>query len=564
MIHSVTTDVLVVGGGGGGAMAAYEAAKSGARVTMVVKGQPQRCGSTIMAPGAIAAVGHWRTPPDSPDVHFRDTVRGGAFLNEQRLVRIMVEEIPELVVELERIGALWERGADGRTYDLRTGGGHSHHRSVYLEDRTGREMLRTLMGELAKRNVRVVPQVMILRLLQEDNQVVGALGLDLRNTQWVLFRARAVVMACGGAGNLYENTDNPADVTGDGYALALEAGAVLQDMEFVQFFPLGFVFPHSLRGALAGLPYYVHLRNIWGERFMERYDPERMELSTRDKVSRAMGKEIREGRGTAHGGVLADMTFHEPGFIQRMQPALYRTYRQIGVNPEKDYLEVAPTCHFFMGGARVDEDWQSTVPGLFMVGENAAGIHGANRLSQNALAELLVSGRRAGKGASRFSAGAAQAPVDPARAKEAVGPVNRLLKRQKGVSPALLRNNLRRIMWEQVGVYRTAEGLREALGSLRETQQLLSKQCLTLRSKRLNHELVEALENHFLAVTSRCVTEAALKRTESRGAHFREDFASTDPKRWLQHLAVQKREGRLRWKRLAVDLQEIQPQDEGE
>jgi len=561
-MHTVTTDVLVVGGGGGGAMAAFEAAKAGARVAMVVKGQPQRCGSTIMAPGAIAAVGDWHTPADSQDVHFRDTVQGGAFLNEQGLVRIMVEEAPELVVELERIGALWERQADGKTYALRTGGGHSHHRALFLEDRTGREMLRTLMGELAKRNVQVLPHVMILRLFTDGEKVGGAVGLDLRSTQGVLFRARAVILACGGAGNIYWNTDNPTDVTGDGYGLALEAGAVLQDMEFVQFFPLGFVFPHSLRGALAGLPYYLHLRNRRDERFMERYDPERMELSTRDKVSRAMVKEIQEGRGTPHGGVLADMTFHEPGFIQRMQPALYRTYRQMGVDPEKDYLEVAPTCHFFMGGARVDEEWQSTVPRLFMVGENGSGIHGANRLSQNALSELLVSGRRAGRGASRLAADAREASVDPGEAQEAMGPVNRLLRREKGVSPGELRDRLRKLMWKHVGVYRTATGLQEARRGLREIQALLAKQCLTLRSQRLNRELVEALENRFLVATARCVAEAALQRTESRGAHFREDHPKQDRKRWLRHLAARSEAGKLVWESLPVDSREIQPEDE--
>jgi succinate dehydrogenase/fumarate reductase flavoprotein subunit len=272
------------------------------------------------------------------------------------------------------------------------------------------------------------------------------------------------------------------------------------------------------------LPYYVYLRNKLGDRFMSRYDPERMELSTRDRVSRAMVREIQEGRGTSHGGVLADMTFHEPGFIQKMQPALYRTYRQMGVNPENQYLEVAPTCHFFMGGVRVDEGWQSTVPGVFVVGETASGIHGANRLSQNALSELLVSGRRAGRGASRFAGGAGDVSVDPERVQEVTGPVRRLFRRKTGVPPGVLRDRLRKLMWEHVGVYRTGEGLREVRSGLREIQGLLSKQRLTLRSRRLNRELVEALENSFLVATAQCVAAAALRRTESRGAHFRQDY----------------------------------------
>jgi len=399
-MHNVETDVLVIGGGGGGAMAAYEASKYGVRVTVALKNRLHRCGSTMMAPGAIAGVGEWHLPEDSQDVHFRDTIEGGSFLGEQGLVRTMVEESPDLIVELERIGALWEREDDGKSYSLRIDGGHSFHRCPFLEDRTGREMLRALIGELKKRHVRVLQSVMILKLIKDGDWVVGALGLNVDNCETVLIRAKAVVLACGGSGNLYSNTDNPTGVTGDGFALALDAGAALMDMEFVQFYPLGFCFPRSLRGTLGGLHYYLHLLNNKGERFMEKYAPDRLELTTRDRVSRAMLTEVKEGRGGPHGGVFGDMTFQEPGFIARVQPALHETYLKIGVDPEKEYVELTPTCHFFMGGARVDENWQSTVPGLFVVGENAAGIQGANRLSQNALAELLVSGSRAGKGAA--------------------------------------------------------------------------------------------------------------------------------------------------------------------
>ncbi|MBC7326260.1 MAG: FAD-binding protein, partial [Moorella sp. (in: Bacteria)] len=283
------------------------------------------------------------------------------------------EESPDLIVELERIGALWQREEDGETYSLRIDGGHSFHRCPFLEDRTGREMLRALHGELQKRNVKVLSDVIVLKLLKSGDTIAGAAGLDLATGEPVLLRAKAVILACGGAGNLYLNTSNPAGVTGDGYALALGAGAAVMDMEFVQFFPLGFLFPRSLRGALAALLYYVHLRNNKGERFMEKYDPERLELSTRDRVARAIYTEIKEGRGGPHGGIFADMTYHEPGFIFKMQPALCETYLKIGINPEKDYLEVAPTCHFFMGGVKVDDNWQSTLPGLFAVGENAVG-----------------------------------------------------------------------------------------------------------------------------------------------------------------------------------------------
>jgi succinate dehydrogenase/fumarate reductase flavoprotein subunit len=334
------------------------------------------------------------------------------------------------------------------------------------------------------------------------------------------------------------------------------------DMEFVQFFPTGFCFPLSLRGALGALPAYVHLWNSPGERFMERYDPERLELSTRDRVSRAMYIEIKEGRGGPHDGVFADMTYHEPGFIARMQPALCRTYDKIGIDPEKDYLEVAPTCHFFMGGAKVDENWQSTVPGLFVVGENAAGIQGANRLSQNALPELLVSGQRAGKAASLLADEISQALVDPREAQEALSPVSRLFARDKGVRPVVLRKRFRRLMWDEVGVHRTGAGLRNALRELEKLKAGLDEQVVSLKSRHYNQELVQGLENAFLISTATCVTEAALRRTESRGAHYREDYPETDHGNWLRHLVIEKKDGKIAVDTIPVDLRDMSPEEE--
>lgn len=562
-MRNIETDVLVIGGGGAGAMAAYAASRDKVRVAVVLKGRPQRCGSTIMAPGAVAGVGDWHVPGDSRDLHFADTIRGGGFLGEQGLVRTMVEEAPQLIVELERIGALWQREADGSTYALRIDGGHSFHRCPFLEDRIGREMLRTLFGELTRRNVRVVPDVLVLKLLRSaDGRVCGAVGLDLADGETVLFRSKSIVLACGGAGNLYWNTDNPTGITGDGYALALDAGAALMDMEFVQFYPLGFCFPDSLRGNLGGLLYYVQLKNRQGERFMERYDSERLELSTRDRVSRAIMTEVQAGRGGPHGGVFGDMTHQEPGYIRKMQPALFETYRKIGIDPEKDFVELAPTCHFFMGGARVDENWQSTVPGLFVVGENAAGIQGANRLSQNALAELLVSGNRGGAAAAEAARKTKKVPIDPAAAEASTGVAAGLLTRAQGIRPGQLRSRLRRLMWRRAGVFRTAAGLNEARRELASISEDLDRQAVTLRTRHYNPELIEGLENHFLVATAECVLAGALERTESRGAHFRDDFPQTDNENWLKHLVIRRENARIATETEPVDLREIQPDKE--
>jgi len=312
------------------------------------------------------------------------------------------------------------------------------------------------------------------------------------------------------------------------------------------------------------LLYYLHLLNSRGERFMEKYDPENLELSTRDRVSRAMYREVKEGRGGPHGGVFGDMTFQEPGFIARMQPALYETYRKIGIDPEKEHVELAPTCHFFMGGAKVDEDWHSSVQGLFIIGENAAGIHGANRLSQNALAELLVSGTRAGKAAASFAKESDRASVDPLEVESVVVPISRMLDRETGIRPHALRARLKELMWEKVGLYRTDSLLQDARKELEEIRADLNKQCVSLRTRHYNQELAAVLENAFLVTAAECVIEGALRRTESRGAHHRDDHPKTDNENWLKHLVIRRGNDKtLDIETEPVDLLEIRPKEVG-
>lgn len=562
-MHRYQTDVLVIGGGGAGMMAAYEASKHGVRVALVSKGSLERSGCTVMAPGAIAGSGSWAQEGDSPDIHFADTVKGGSYLNEQSLVRKLAKTSPGLILELEHIGALWQRNEQGDDYLLRIDGGHTYPRCPYLEDRTGREMLRSLHGELEKRRVSIYENIIITELVKEDGRVCGAIGIDLAGSQTVLFEAGAVVLACGGAGMMYQNTSNPADLTGDGYALTLKAGAELMDMEFVQFYPLGFLFPDSLRGALAGLLYYSQLRNKNGERIMEKYDPERLELSTRDRVARAIFQEVKEGRGGPRGGVYMDMTYHPPGYIEKMQPALVETYRKQGVDPEKDWLEIAPSCHFFMGGARIDADWATVVPGLFVAGETGAGMHGANRLSQNALAELLVSGYFSGLNAAAFAASNKRLPLDPRLADPHQKLTQAMLDADQGIRPVHLRNRLRQLMWEDVGVFRSAASLQHALDELQVLRRELPRQFVPQTSRHNNLELRQGLENHSLIDAAEAVALAALRRTESRGAHFRDDHPDTDNENWLQHIVITADEAGLKTRLEKVDLSEMKPEQEG-
>ncbi|MBM4331576.1 MAG: FAD-binding protein [Deltaproteobacteria bacterium] len=559
------TDVLVIGGGGAGAMATLHAHNQGAKAMMVIKGKFGRTGGTTCAMGAATAVGPWHEPEDSQQVHFEDTIKGGSYLNDQNLVRILVEESPQRVLELERLGAFWERTEEGDRYLLRIDGGHTYPRSVYLEDRPGREMLRAMGAEIIRRKIPVVEDTMILRLLMDDGQVAGAVGTNLFNTEMIGFRAKSIVLATGGAGNIYPFTTNPADVTGDGYVLALQAGAELVDMEFVQFYPLGLIFPESLKGMLAGTFYYSKLLNAKGERLMKYYDP-RLEMSTRDIIARAIYSEIQKGNGTPRGGVLCDMTYNPPGFMKKQLPALYDFYLKIGIEVEKQMVEVAPTCHFFMGGIRVNEEWRSTLDTLFAGGEAAGGVQGANRLSQNSLADIMVSGARAGDAAGQ------EAPkrssfrkINEEVTAEERKKLEALFLRKKGdnLGPRKIKNRLNKLMWDAVGLIRNEEGLKGALAEFRRMEEEeLPNITLATPSRRYNREFFETMELANLLKVAKAVATSALNRTESRGAHFREDYPKWDNRNWLKHLQINQRDGNLQIREGPVNLSEMKPPEE--
>jgi fumarate reductase (CoM/CoB) subunit A len=557
----VETDVLVVGGGGAGLRAAIEASNSGASVTIVLKGLLGSSGSTPMAMGAIAGVGPWHEVKDSREVHFMDTVKGGAYLNEQKLVRILVEEASQRIVELERFGAFWERTEDGKRYLLRIGGGHSYPRSVYLEDRPGHEMVKAMKGEAIRRNnIQIFENTMVTRLLTADGSVVGATTINMNSGRFVVFKSKATVLATGSAGQIYPVTTQPVRNTGDGFILALQAGAELIDMEFVQFYPLGLVYPRALKGVIVGALYYCRLLNARGERFMKRYDPKRLELSTRDIVSRAVYKEVQEGRGTESGGVYCDMTFNPPGFIKEQLPLVYKLCTKLGINPEEKMLEVAPTCHYFMGGIRVDERWGTDVPGLFAAGEAVGGVHGANRLSQNSLADILVSGARAGKYAAKYAMEKERAvPIDNEQVKAEYERVYGLLGAKGDVKPFAVKIRIKRIMQDRVGLIRSREGLKQALKEIASIKEALTNVSVPLTTMRHNMDWIDVLEAHNMVRVAEVITRAALMREETRGAHFREEYPEKDDENWLKHIVIGLEDGEMRLATCPVDLSEVKP-----
>src|SRR6195256_3090450 len=408
-------DVLIIGAGGAGLRAAIEALAQGASVGVVCKSLLGKA-HTVMAEGGIAAAMANVDPADNWKVHFRDTMRGGKLLNNWRMAQLHAQEAPERVRELEQWGALFDRTEDGEILQ-RAFGGHTFKRLCHVGDRTSREMIRTLQDRGVHLGIDVYMECAITRLLKDGDRVTGAFGYWRETGRFVVFKAKSVVMATGGIGKAWRVTSNSWENTGDGMALAYDRGALLMHMEFVQFHPTGMVWPPGVQGILVTEAVRGEggiLRNKDGERFMERYDPERLELSTRDVVARAIYTEAKEGRGTEHGGAYLDISHKPAEYVKKKLPSMYHQFRELAdVDITKGPMEVGPTCHYMMGGIRVEaETAQSTVAGLFAAGEAAAGLHGANRLGGNSLSDLLVFGRRAGLAAAEHAKRAGAPAVD--------------------------------------------------------------------------------------------------------------------------------------------------------
>jgi succinate dehydrogenase / fumarate reductase flavoprotein subunit len=519
-------DVLVIGAGGAGLRAAIEALGQGASVGVVSKSLLGKA-HTVMAEGGIAAAMANVDSADGWKPHFRDTMRGGKMLNNWRMAQLHAQEAPERVQELEQWGALFDRTEDGRILQ-RAFGGHTFRRLCHVGDRTGLEMIRTLQDRGVHMGFDVYMECTIVRLLTDGRRCAGAVAYWRETGRFVVFKAKSVVMATGGIGKAWPITSNSWEYTGDGMALAYEAGAELMDMEFVQFHPTGMVWPPGVQGILVTEAVRGEggiLRNKNGERFMERYDPKRMELSTRDVVARSIYTEVKEGRGTEHGGAYLDISHKPAEYVKKKLPSMYHQFKELAdVDITKGPMEVGPTCHYMMGGIRVEaETAQSSLPGLFAAGEAAAGLHGANRLGGNSLSDLLVFGRRAGLAAAQHAKEVSIANLDEGEINAAESEALSAFQRKGGENPYAVHRDLQTVMQNLVGIFRIREDMEKALVELAKLKERAARTSVE-GSRMFNPGWHMAIELKSMLTVSEAVTRSALVREESRGAHSRIDF----------------------------------------
>jgi succinate dehydrogenase / fumarate reductase flavoprotein subunit len=553
-LQTVEHDVIVVGAGGAGLRAAIECAALGKRTCVVTKSLLGKAHTVMAEGGAAAALGNVDAR-DSWKVHFRDTMRGGKFLNDWRMAELHAQQAPDRIRELERWGAVFDRTESG-LISQRNFGGHRFPRLAHVGDRTGLEMIRTLQDHAVHQGIDVYMECKALDLIKDGDRVAGLVCLWRESGRFMVIRAKAVIFATGGGGRAWRVTSNSWEYSGDGLQMAYDAGAELMDLEFTQFHPTGMMWPPSVRGTLVtegvrgdgGI-----LLNKDGKRFMFGYVPPKFapetadteeeanrwlagdkaarrppELLTRDVVARAIRAEVQAGRGSPHGGAFLDIASRRPAdFIKRKLPSMYHQFKELAeIDITKEPMEVGPTLHYFMGGIRVHPETQmaTTVEGLFACGECSAGMHGANRLGGNSLSDLLVFGRLAGVGACAYADGLASAPkIVESEVARVVDRARAILNREQGENPFLLHEALQDMMQDKVGIIREGAELQQALGAIEELAAR-GQNVKAHPAAQFNAGWHEALDLHPLFVTAEAVTRAALVREESRGAHTRADF----------------------------------------
>jgi len=595
-------DVVIIGAGGAGLRAAIAAREAGMRTAVICKSLFGKA-HTVMAEGGIAASMGNVNSNDSWQVHFRDTMRGGKFLNSWRMAELHAKEAPARVWELETYGALFDRTPDGRI-SQRNFGGHEYPRLAHVGDRTGLELIRTMQQKIvslqqddqretgdAESRLRVFAECTVTELLRgSSGAIAGAFGYWRESGRFVRFDAPAVVLATGGIGKSFKVTSNSWEYTGDGHALALRAGSTLVNMEFVQFHPTGMVWPPSVKGILVTESVRGDggvLRNSEGKRFMFDYVPEVFrgqyaeteeegdrwytdpdsnkrppELLPRDEVARAINSEVKQGRGSPHGGVFLDIaTRRDAAEIMRRLPSMHHQFKELAdVDITREAMEVGPTCHYVMGGVEVDPDTAAAarVPGLFAAGEVSGGMHGSNRLGGNSLSDLLVFGSRAGLGAASYvqGLGGERPVVDTADVDRAARDTLAPFEHDGGENPYTLHQELQQTMNDLVGIIRKAEEIEQALTRLEQIKDRAQR--LTVEGHRqFNPGWHLALDLRNMLAVSECVARAALLRQESRGGHTRDDFPGMDPQ-WRRKNLVCTADG----DRVDVTEQPIQPMRE--
>jgi succinate dehydrogenase / fumarate reductase flavoprotein subunit len=566
-------DVIVVGAGGAGLRAAIEASAAGARTALICKSLLGKA-HTVMAEGGIAAaLGNvWKE--DNWRVHFRDTMRGGKLLNNWRMAQLHAQEAPDRVLELEEWGALFDRTTDGLILQ-RDFGGHRYARLAHVGDRTGLEMIRTLQQHAVHKGIDVYMECTLQRLLTDGGRIAGAFGYWRDSGKFVLFGARAVVLATGGVGKAWKITSNSWEYTGDGIAMALDAGADLIDMEMVQFHPTAMVWPLSVRGILVTEGVRGDggtLKNSQGKRFMFDYIPDFFRADTadsereadawyedkrnnrrtpdllpRDEVARAINTEVKAGRGTPHGGVYLDIASRRPAdYIMKRLPSMYHQFKELAdVDITTTPMEVGPTLHYIMGGVRVEaETAASTVPGLYAAGEVAAGMHGANRLGGNSLSDLLVFGRRAGAAAAAYASRTNARAIDDRQVEQAARTMLAPFEAKGGENPYTLHAELQECMQDLVGIIRREDELQQAIATLDELSGRLERVTVA-GNRQFNPGWHLALDLHSLFTVAGACARSALMREESRGGHTREDYPKTDPEWGKKNVVTRKRGGSL-------------------
>lgn len=568
-------DVLVIGAGGAGLRAAIEASAAGVTVGLVCKSLLGKA-HTVMAEGGVAAALANVDDRDSWKVHFADTMRGGQYVNNHRMAELHAQEAPARVRELEEWGAVFDRTKDGRILQ-RNFGGHRYPRLAHVGDRTGLEMIRTLQDHGIHQGINVYMECAVIQLLKDGDRVCGAFGYYRERGRFVLFKAKAIVLATGGIGKAFKITSNSWEYTGDGHSLAYHAGAELMDMEFVQFHPTGMVWPPSVRGILVTEGVRGEggvLRNSEGKRFMFGDIPDNYkaqtadseeegwkytqgdknarrppELLTRDHVARCINREVREGRGSPHGGVYLDIAWIKERIkdgeehIKRKLPSMYHQFKELGdIDITKEAMEVGPTTHYMMGGVRVDGDTQmSTIPGLFAAGECAAGLHGANRLGGNSLSDLLVFGKRAGEYAAKYAKEHGAGQINDAEVEAVSRWALEPFERPGQEGPYQVQYNLQDMMQDLVGIVRQEDEMVRAVEGI-ESLWERARRVHVEGNREFNPGWHTALDLTNLLTVSEAIARAAIERKESRGAQFREDYPEKDPHFGKVNIIVSKAE----------------------